>query len=266
MLYRASGTVLTEAAAEAGETVCAVPQGITELAPYCFARQDWQQIILPKTLEIIERSAFEGCKKLNSVYMSENLSYLGYRAFADCPALSSLRIPAAIQDVALDVLTGCTGLSTLSLPDTPFRANFLQSPDLKSLRFVYFRHRGRNILINEQVRDWEKMIDFLLHPNTRHPYARNDFLIAQLFDMYPELAPTAGQKIWFGKYLADHQMTDVLADVYKTEGCFTAAQKDELIEYLIRKSEQTGDADMYLRFLRRAGLPEDGISRGKLRL
>jgi hypothetical protein len=265
MLYLASGTVLTKVSAEPGERTAAVPDGITEIGAYCFSGQNWQKIILPDSVEVIERSAFERCKALRSVRLSENLYYLGYRAFADCTALETLRIPASIEDVALEVLAGCTGLTALSLPDTLFRANLLQDSPLPALKTVSFRHRGRDIYINDKISDWEMLLDYLSRPAVRHPYANCKLLTAQLFDLYPEMMHT-GNRMWYIRYLADQKMAEPLAEFYKKEHFLTAAEKDELVNYLIQKSEADGDADLYLMFMRLAGLTEDGISRGKFRL
>ena len=96
MLYLTSGTVLTKVSAEPGERTAAVPDGITEIGAYCFAGQNWQKVILPDSVEVIERNAFERCKALRSVRLSEDLYYLGYRAFADCTALETLRTIIAL--------------------------------------------------------------------------------------------------------------------------------------------------------------------------
>ena len=53
----------------------------------CFYNTGLTDFETPRTLEIIDNSAFSNCRKLRKIKISKNIKYIGPNAFANCPEL-----------------------------------------------------------------------------------------------------------------------------------------------------------------------------------
>ena len=73
---------------------------------------------IPSTVESIEQSAFNQCKKLTSVTAAEGskLTTIYRDAFLYCSALESITIPEGVTSLWLDVFVGCTKLKSINIP------------------------------------------------------------------------------------------------------------------------------------------------------
>lgn len=116
--------------------------------PYngCFSLQE---INIPKNVEFIGDSAFEGCQKLHTVEFAEEGANIeiGAGVFERCTSLSSITIPDRVRSMGGASFYGCTALENVklssnmtSLPDSSNGYGFFQ--DCTSLK---------NIEIPEQV-------------------------------------------------------------------------------------------------------------------
>ena len=65
-----------------------IPEGVTRIAPYAFAKNtDIKVAVFPTTLTKIESGAFWGCKNLKEVYFNSELELIGDKAFEKCTSL-----------------------------------------------------------------------------------------------------------------------------------------------------------------------------------
>ena len=116
-----------------GHTVVAIGNG-------AFRGSCLVNVTIPDTVTEIGGRAFEECKQLSSVQLSNNLEMLDSYAFANCTSLTSIRIPkslevsswpfdgcSALQNVELEpgmtkipdnLFLKCSGLTTVTIPDT----------------------------------------------------------------------------------------------------------------------------------------------------
>lgn len=74
-------------------------------------------IELPENLEIINSSAFDGCKNLKSIVIPDTVKTLGGSAFKGCTALKSIEIPNKITTISSNTFENCTALNNVSWHD-----------------------------------------------------------------------------------------------------------------------------------------------------
>lgn len=77
------------------------------------------KLIIPASVEYIDREAFKGCDDLKEVNFAENgnLKFLVISAFEDCESLKELDVPPTIDTLfLLGSLEGCRSLETFRLP------------------------------------------------------------------------------------------------------------------------------------------------------
>ena len=65
----------------------------------------------------IADGAFYSCASLESVTLSEGITYIGRYAFSGCEKLKSLTIPDSVKEIGANTFSGCFLLEKLELPD-----------------------------------------------------------------------------------------------------------------------------------------------------
>ena len=68
--------------------------------------------------ESISAFAFNGCSKLTSIELGEELKTIGNAAFADCDGLTRIVLPSGVKEISQMTFYGCDALSSVSLPDS----------------------------------------------------------------------------------------------------------------------------------------------------
>lgn len=71
---------------------------------------------LPKSLQILDRSAFSTCANLREVYMQHGVIEIGYRAFGNCRNLEKVIIPASVNRIGDEAFVNCKKLSICGTP------------------------------------------------------------------------------------------------------------------------------------------------------
>lgn len=75
------------------------------------------EVILPESLEVIDKYAFDGCVNLEYVHLSDNVSKISDNAFSGCRSLSDLHWPLHLDSIGRDAFHGCESLTVISLPE-----------------------------------------------------------------------------------------------------------------------------------------------------
>ena len=57
--------------------------------------------------------AFDRCSNLESVSLSDSLTFIGYAAFRGCASLKSIRIPARVSYIGYEAFSGCSSLTKI---------------------------------------------------------------------------------------------------------------------------------------------------------
>ena len=78
--------------------ILTLPDTLKYIGVRSFARLKITEIILPKSLEIIEEGAFYNCSFLSKVNLEDcpNLTYIGSQAFSNC-SIKEITIPASVE-------------------------------------------------------------------------------------------------------------------------------------------------------------------------
>ena len=121
VLYNKDQTTLLAVPAgwSSSSGVFAVPDTVTEIAPYAFADcQQVQQIVLPAGLTTLGEGAFSGCTALMKIAVPDGVTALPASLFAGCTALTDVTLGKGVTAIADNAFFGCAALQTLALPDT----------------------------------------------------------------------------------------------------------------------------------------------------
>ena len=92
-----------------------VPEEISEISANAFREHaSLEEIVLPRNLISIGKSAFEGCKKLKKVTIYSAMS-IEEKAFCMCSSLESITLPANLFCIEADTFSGCGRLQSVEL-------------------------------------------------------------------------------------------------------------------------------------------------------
>lgn len=76
------------------------------------------EINFPEGVETIEDDAFNFCVNLESIKLPNSLKTIGQRAFNGCSALQELVIPNGVVEIGEQAFSQCYGIKSISLPET----------------------------------------------------------------------------------------------------------------------------------------------------
>ena len=74
-----------------------------------FIVPDWVTCFLP--------SAFEGCKSLKSVIISDSIEEIEHHTFSGCTNLESVKLPDSLREIWNDSFLNCSSLTSIVIPD-----------------------------------------------------------------------------------------------------------------------------------------------------
>mgnify|MGYP001637795306 CR=1 FL=1 len=100
-----------------------LPNTLTTIGEQMFYQSKLKAIVIPASVETIEKSAFRGCSKLATVTFEKGsqLKTIGggfysssyYGAFSGCP-ITSIEIPASVETIEEAAFKGCSKLATVT--------------------------------------------------------------------------------------------------------------------------------------------------------
>ena len=88
--------------------------------------------LIPKNVEIIDSSAFDGCSTLTEITIPDSVKEIGTSAFNDCRSLSKIVIPKSVEIMGRTVFRQCPNLTIYcEATEKPVKwdPNWNQSPD-----------------------------------------------------------------------------------------------------------------------------------------
>ena len=75
------------------------------------------EIILPKSIEVLDPNVFEYCTNLEYIRLSDNITTISDHAFYGCSSLKDLHWPANLKTIGVSAFRDCNSLKTISLPE-----------------------------------------------------------------------------------------------------------------------------------------------------
>lgn len=88
------------------------------------------------TGEIVEK-AFEGCKYIQNIYLSEGITKINDRAFLDCYNLRSIEFPSSLKYIGKHAFSSCNELSTVVLNEGLEEIDNAAFGNTRSLKEIY---------------------------------------------------------------------------------------------------------------------------------
>lgn len=92
-------------------------KNLTEARLSAFANTGFTELVLPDSLVTIGNQAFNGCKKLTSVTLSNSVVNYGSSVFGSCTALTQVTFGSNMASVPMQMFSGCTALESIVIPD-----------------------------------------------------------------------------------------------------------------------------------------------------
>ncbi len=94
-----------------------LPDTVKRIGDFAFAgNKQIDTILLPRTVTVVGKSAFEGCESLTEVTLPDGVSRIGERAFAGCTLLNNVILPSKLKVIESSVFAGCSSLSAITIP------------------------------------------------------------------------------------------------------------------------------------------------------
>ncbi len=91
-----------------------IPYNITEIGPHAFWFKDITSVIIGPNVTKIGWNAFEGCRELACVTLSEGLITIEENAFEGCKKLTSITIPYSVQTIQCGAFSSCSSLQNIN--------------------------------------------------------------------------------------------------------------------------------------------------------
>ena len=80
-----------------------------------FFKSDIETYKIPINVTKIDFGAFQECKELKTIYLHDNIEYIGSSAFKDCASLEYISIPPKIKNLNSKVFENCINLKDVQL-------------------------------------------------------------------------------------------------------------------------------------------------------
>lgn len=146
------GGVLIKYTGESTDVV--IPEGVVKIDKDAFSHTMIQSVKMSDRVVEID-SAFEGCKLLQEVQLSNNLKFLKGTAFTGCESLKSIALPSSLEVLERQVFNFCEQLHTVSMskklihsrgyaPQTFLRCSNLINIYVDGMKVLY----GSPLLVN----------------------------------------------------------------------------------------------------------------------
>lgn len=116
---RNEGAVLTEFRLQGYTGALEIPVktgfgDVVAIAKGAFIKSSISKLILPKSLKVIEDSAFSDCTNLTEIVFNEGLERIELNAFRGCTALKSVSLKAGLTSLDAGAFSGCSQLKSVS--------------------------------------------------------------------------------------------------------------------------------------------------------
>ena len=80
--------------------------------------ENFQEVCVPNTVEIVGNKSFKGCQNLERVTFTDNTKVIGEACFRDCRKLKTIKLPNGIKSLSEYLFYACTNLKRINIPDS----------------------------------------------------------------------------------------------------------------------------------------------------
>ena len=93
-----------------------LPEGLTHIGRDAFSYTALETVTVPKSLVFIGDRAFQGCKSLVSIELTDSITNIGAYAFYFCEKLESITLPSKLKRIAEGCFSRCGSLESVVIP------------------------------------------------------------------------------------------------------------------------------------------------------
>ena len=133
--YESSGVVYSSADNTVTAVPCAlggevtIPSGVPSVPDNMFASTSIEKLVIPSSVRVIGSNAFDNCKELTSVVISEGVSEIEDWAFDGCTSLETVIIPKSVTILGDEIFGDSPRVAVYYLGETaPDGTNWAQLP------------------------------------------------------------------------------------------------------------------------------------------
>ncbi len=89
---------------------------VTSIGNYAFNFSGLTKITIPEAIKTLGNQIFNGCSKLKTVTLHDNITSFGTSLFTDCTSLESITLPSGLKTFGTSVFKNCTSLTSITIP------------------------------------------------------------------------------------------------------------------------------------------------------
>jgi hypothetical protein len=181
-----------------------VPEGVAELADHSFAYANYQEILLPPTLEKIDHSVFSKCPQLTEIRIPKSVDHISAGAFDDCSELKAVFFeePASVKAFFGHTFSNCRNLTWFVFPSSVTKISRLVFGGCPRLTLVILPPHLEEIDLGFAGGIGETHIKTFFYPGTQTEFASvkisepvSDSLL-KMVAFFSEIKPTSKGKYW----------------------------------------------------------------------
>ncbi len=94
-----------------------IPDGVTSIMGFAFAGSGITEIVIPDGVTYLNQNMFDGCRALERVVLSKNLSSMGMSCFSSCVSLKKIELPDSLTEISHSAFWGCSSLTSIVIPN-----------------------------------------------------------------------------------------------------------------------------------------------------
>ena len=116
----------------------------------------------------VENGAFEDCKSIRRIVLSEGITYIGDSAFANCKSLKSVGLPEGVISIGEKAFFSCTSLSIILIPRSVISIGNDAFCGCKNLQYVFCFKKYA-------YKDSKHENKLFIYSETKQPFIKNFF-------------------------------------------------------------------------------------------
>ena len=89
---------------------------VTSIGNFAFNFSGLTKITIPEAIKTLDNQIFNGCSKLKTVTLHDNITSFGTSLFTDCTSLESITLPSGLKTFGTSVFKNCTSLTSITIP------------------------------------------------------------------------------------------------------------------------------------------------------
>ena len=124
---------------KSGSEIVHIPGDVLLIAKGVFQDDKFiRHVVFPNGLHAIDNDAFNGCSRLESVFIPYSEKFIGERAFRNCTSITELEFSEGIESIGHWAFEGCTHLTEVKLPESLDELGGAAFENCTSLKRVIF--------------------------------------------------------------------------------------------------------------------------------